>query len=387
MESISIAVVSGDGSGPEMMAPALAIAIAAARKDGIRVIPEETPMGWKAYRNLGDTLPEASLKRAVEVGTVFFGGVGNPTLDKTIGVEFPEMKPEKKCLLALRKAMGLLLNFRPMIYFKELDYLANVRPETIPDEGIQQVWIRFLLQDSYFGNEDYANHPAVSTLIKPNDKITGNEDAVVDIAYYTREAIETYARAAFAYGRSVGLPVISVDKANVISRYVFWRKIVTRIGEEEFPDVPLCHQYVDAGAGLLLTPAKLHGVIICGNEHGDILSDGAAVAVGGMGLMQSSAINPKTGAAMFESGAGTAPTLAGTNTANPIGRILAGAMMLRHLGATKGAASIENAVKQAMKNGYRTADMLANNKGANAQESAGQLLSTSQMGKKIFELL
>ena len=120
-----------------------------------------------------------------------------------------------------------------------------------------------------------------------------------------------------------------------MSRYDFWRKIATRIGKEEFPDVSLSHQLVDSANALLFTPAKLHGVIACGNEHGDILSDGAASALGSMGMMCSSAINPDTGAAMFESGAGTAPTLAGQNKANPLGRILTAAMMLRHIGAIK----------------------------------------------------
>jgi len=129
----TVALVTGDGSGPEMMAVACAIAIEAAKKDGIEIAFEETPMGWNAYSKYGDTLPQESFKRAVEIGTVFFGGVGDPKLDSTIGAQKPEMKPEARCLLALRKTMGLLLNFRPMVYYKELAHLANVKPETIPD--------------------------------------------------------------------------------------------------------------------------------------------------------------------------------------------------------------------------------------------------------------
>jgi len=381
-----IALVTGDGSGPEMIEVACAIAIEAAKKDGIEIIFEETPMGWNAYEKYGDTLPKESFEKAVKIGTIFFGGVGDPKLDGTVGVQKPEMKPEARCLLALRKHMGLLLNFRPMIYYKELAHLANVKPETIPDEGVQQVWIRYLLEDSYFGNEDLMQYlPELNRVaigVKLKKDVHGGENMVSDIAYFRQSTVEKYIRAAFAYARSAGLPLISIDKANVMARYDFWRKIVTRIGKTEFPDVPLAHQLVDSANALLFTPAKLHGVIACGNEHGDILSDGAAAALGSMGMMCSSAINPDTGAAMFESGAGTAPTLAGQDKANPIGRILTAAMMLRHLGAVNGAKAIEEAVKKTLGMGYRTADMCA---GSSPQ--GNNALGTSEMGKSILSLL
>ncbi len=385
--------MTGDGSGPEMMAVACAVAIKAAEKDNIQIAFEKTPMGWSAYEKFGDTRPEASLKRAVEIGTIFFGGVGDPKWDDTIGKEKPEMKPESRCLLKLRKDMGLLLNFRPMIYYKELAHLANVRPETIPAEGITQVWIRFLLEDSYFGNEDLMSlipsDGCERIGVRLKKCVTGDERLVSDIAYYRRETIEKYIRAAFTYARDVGLPLISIDKANVMARYDFWRKIVTRIGRTEFPDVPLQHQLVDSANALLFTPAKLHGVIACGNEHGDILSDGAAAALGSMGMMCSSAINPDTGAAMFESGAGTAPTLAGQNKTNPLGRILTAAMMLRHLGAVKGAKAIEEAVREALKQGYRTGDMyVGGDPNLTLVYSKGSsLLHTSEMGELILSLL
>jgi|GEM_PF-141416 len=380
-----VALVTGDGSGPEMMAPACAVAIRAAKMDNIEITFEETPMGWNAYEKFGDTRPEESLKRAIEIGTIFFGGVGDPKLDNTIGKEKPEMKPESRCLLKLRKDMGLLLNFRPMIYYKELDHLANVKPETIPAEGITQIWIRFLLQDSYFGNDDYKLNPAFSWII-PKSQVTGSERVVFDLAYYEQETIEKYIRAAFTYARDAGLPLISIDKANVMARYFFWRQIVTRIGKEEFPDVPLSHQLVDSAAALLFTPAKLHGVIACGNEHGDILSDAAAMALGSMGMMCSSAVNPDTGAAMFESGAGTAPTLAGQNKANPLGRILTAAMMLRHLGAVKGAKAIEGAVRKALCMGYRTEDMF-HMSGLAFPGYREKVLGTKEMGTMILSLL
>jgi len=387
MKTVNVALVLGDGSGPEMMAVACAIAKAAAKMDSLDIVFKKTPMGWNAYEKYGDTLPADSLKQALEIGTIFFGGVGDPKWDNTIGKEKPEMKPEARCLLALRKKMGLLLNFRPMIYYKELAHLANVRPETIPEEGIQQIWIRYLLEDSYFGSQDLepvvVNWVQHYILMKPKKDVMGTESLISDLAYFRRETVEKYFRAAFTYARNAGLPLISVDKANVMARYDFWRKIVTKIGKEEFPDVPLSHQLVDSANALLFTPAKLHGVIACGNEHGDILSDGAAAALGSMGMMCSSAINPDTGAAMFESGAGTAPTLAGQDKANPIGRILTAAMMLRHLGAVTGAKAIEDTVRKVLVNGYRTGDMVS----GGVKTNADMVLGTKAIGKLILQSL
>jgi 3-isopropylmalate dehydrogenase len=380
-----IAFVTGDGSGPEMMTVASMIAIKAAKLDTINIIFEETPMGWNTYEKCGDTLPPQYFKRAVELGVIFFGGVGDPRLDNTIGAERPEMKPEGRALLAMRSVMGLLLNFRPMIYYKALDSLANVKPGTIPDEGIQQIWIRYLLEDSYFGNQDFAADIPVDVSeklgIKLKKAVTGTEEIVTDIAYYRKSTIEKYLRAAFSYARKLSLPLISIDKSNVMSRYEFWRRIASRIGREEFPDVTLIHQLVDSANALLFTPAKLHGVIACGNEHGDILSDGAAAALGSMGMMCSSSINPDTGAAMFESGAGTAPTLAGQDKANPLGRILAAAMMLRHIGSEKGAKSIETAVNAVLQEGYRTGDLFSK------ADDPKKLLGTAAMGEKVLSFI
>lgn len=381
----TIALVTGDGSGPEMMEVACRVAIEAAKKDDIKILFEPTPMGWNAYHQFGDTLPKKSLERAVEIGTIFFGGVGDFKNDSTIGTERPEMKPEARALLTIRKRMGLLLNFRPMVYYKALAHLANVKPETIPDCGVEQVFIRFLLEDSYFGTIDLLDEISQITRIKLGIKlkrdVVGNEKMITELAYYRRETIEKYFRAAFKYAKAKNLPLISIDKANVMARYEFWRRIATQIGKKEFPEVVLTHQYVDSANALLFTPAKLHGVIACGNEHGDILSDGAAAALGSMGMMCSSAINPETQAAMFESGAGTAPTLAGQNKANPIGRILTAAMMLRHIGATNGADSIEKAVNKVLKAGWRTADL------ASLTDDPKKILGTSEIGEKVLSYM
>jgi 3-isopropylmalate dehydrogenase len=356
----------------------------------VDVFFETTPMGWNAYRDFGDTLPEESLRKAIGIGTIFFGGVGDPKFDNTIGKEKPEMKPEARALLAIRKKMGLLLNFRPMVYYPELASLTNVRPERIPPGGIQQHWIRFLLEDSYFGNVDNLNWASDDGIvimgvldrlgIKLKKDVKAGDFLISDLAYYKGDTIRKYLRAAFTYARQLSLPLISIDKANVMARYDYWRRICNEIATE-FPDVPMSHQLVDSANALLFTPAKLHGVIACGNEHGDILSDGAAAALGSMGLMCSSAINPDTGAAMFESGAGTAPTLAGQDKANPIGRILTGAMMLRHIGATNGADAIEKAVNETLRAGWRTGDI------ASSTDKTEMVLGTCAMAEKVFSYM
>ncbi len=271
-----------------------------------------------------------------------------------------------------------------MIFYKDLAHLAGVRPERIPEEGVQQIWIRYLLQDSYFGNstvlrDEEKAESAQYLGVKLKKDVTGKEELVADYSFYTKAMIEKYIRAAFKEAVARNLPLISIDKANVMSRYDFWRKIVTRIHQDEFPGVKLQHQLVDSANALLFNPASLHGVIACGNEHGDILSDGAAGALGSMGLMCSSAVNPDTGAAMFESGAGTAPDLAGQDKANPLGRILTAAMMLRHLGSVKGAAAIELAVGNVLRRKFRTGDLLGED------EKGATLVGTREMGKLVLK--
>jgi 3-isopropylmalate dehydrogenase len=373
-----IALVTGDGSGPEMMAEATRITAKAALLDGIEIDWVETPMGWKAFQQFGDTTPPEALKKALEIGLVFFGGVGDPAFDATVGKERPEMMPEPRALLAIRKQLGLLLNFRPMKLMRSLAHLSPLKTELIPKDGVEMVFIRFLLEDSYFGNTDYMNNPAFAPFYKAKSQITGKEDFAFDLAYYSRLTVQKYFRAAFEYARARKLPLISVDKANVMTRYAFWRKIVQEIATE-FPDVEVRHQLVDSACMQLFHPNLLRGVIACGNEHGDILSDGAAEMVGGMGLMHSSAVNPDTGQAMFESGAGTAPTLAGQDRANPLGRILTGGMLLRHIGAENGATAIENAVHRVLINGYRTGDI--------AEPGSTQVLTCRGMGEKVLSLI
>lgn len=386
MKEKRIALVEGDGSGPEMMAVACAIAIEAAKRDGIEIIFEDTPMGWNAYEKYGDTFPQESFQRATELGILFFGGVGDPKYDDTIGKENPKMKPEPRALLPIRKEWGLLHNFR-FFYFNELNrHQIKIRPDLIPATGVTQLWVRFLLEDSYFGNEDLRDQitlsPELQQLlgsdkIKIHDEVTGDEEIFIDVAYYRKSTLLRYFGYCFQEARRLNLPMICVSKSNVLPRYLYWRKICDQAATL-FPDVKLEHVIVDAACMRLFNPKLLHGVIACGNEHGDILTDGASESNGSMGMMCSSAINILNNMGMFESGAGTFPDGAGKNIANPIGRILTGALMLRHIGASKGATAIENAVKKTLEGGWRMPDILS------AADDQNKLLGTKEMGETIL---
>ena len=387
MKRVDCALVYGDGSAPEMMEVACACVGKAAEKNGYQVVFHSTPMGWVAYKQYDDTLPEKSLERATEIGLLFFGGVGDPQMDSTIGEQFPDQRPEARCLMTLRKKWQLLHNFRPMIFYPELRECSNLAPRNLPENWVLE-WhfVRFLLQDSYFGTRDLYEKfsPELRRAIGLYRKGELPDDAKIctDLAYFTEEMLERYFRVVFSYARKVRLPVIAVDKQNIMTRFDFWRKIYKRV-RDEFPDVEVKEPlYVDAAnATLIQNPQAMHGVIACANEHGDFLSDGGAAALGSMGVMCSSAVNLETGAAMFESGAGTAPTLAKKNKANPLGRILTGAMLLDHVGAIEAAQRIRQAVRDVISAGYRTADI------ARKDTPPGMILGTREMGQEVLDRL
>jgi 3-isopropylmalate dehydrogenase len=383
---VQIALAEGDGSAPEQMAWATKIAIEAAKLDDIDIEFVPTPMGWCVFKEAGDTLPRESMDMATKLGLLFFGGVGEKSLDNTLGAgPNAKFKPEGRCLLTIRNEWGLLVNERPAIYYPELRGVAKVREDAIPDNGVRQIWLRFLLEDSYFGNRTFCGtigwQAERLTGMRLKDAVTGDESIVADLAFYRASSVTEYFRYAFGRAKALGVPLICVDKSNVMARYVFWRKIAERIHERAFPDVQMRCHFSDDTTRLLFNPTMLDGVIACGNEHGDMLSDGALEAVGSMGMMFSSAINLKTRAAMFESGAGTYPEAKGKDIANPIGRILTGAMMLEHIGAVNGPAAIARAVRRAIAEGYKTPDLFRKGDDPNLR------VGTCGMGEKILSLL
>jgi 3-isopropylmalate dehydrogenase len=384
MNEKRIALVLGDGAAPEMMRVACAIAIQAALLDGLEIIFEQTPMGWNALKKFGDTLPKASLERILELGIVFFGGVGDPEIERRLEAGKAWLKPETRCLLTLRKLLGLLMNIRPVIYTEDFRALSRLGLGDLPPEGIRQIWLRYLWEDSYFGNEDLLKlvppELAAQIGLKLKQDVNGDEERVVEFAYYSKANLLKYFRAAFKLARSLHLPVISVDKANIEARYAFWRIVIQRLHDAEFADVPLKHQLVDSTNAMLFTPELLQAVIVCGNKDGDTLTDGANGPIK-LGRMYSSAVNLDTGAAMFESGAGTAADIAGQDRANPIGRIRTAGLMLEHIGAPKGAEAVEAAVLGALREGWRTRDLLTRN------DDPRVLVGTAEMGEIVMKKL
>ncbi len=379
-----IALVPGDGIGPEMSHWATLIAGSSARAlDGIDLEWVEAPMGWSAFDRTGNSLPPESLETVMRLGIVLFGGVGDFSHDEA-AKKFPKERPETKVIMGLRDAMGLLVNYRPVEITPSLSQFAGVRADRIPPQGIAMHCLRHTLGDVYFGNQILGRllPPDAAKAIGYVEKhaVTSNDPRVTMLAYYDRETVLRFFRHAFEMAKRLKLPLICVDKSNIDACSQFWREICLYV-HRDYPDVQLSHLYIDAACALLFDPAKLHGVIALGNLHGDIFTDGAVAAAGSMGMMCSSSVNPWNGMAMFERGAGTAPTLAGKNIANPLGAILTAAMLNEHIGATMSAAAIKTAVQQTLAAGYRTADIF--------REGTGQdrPLNTDEMASEVMSRL
>jgi 3-isopropylmalate dehydrogenase len=339
-------------------------------------------MGWCTWDEHHDTYPETSREVVKRCGISYYGGVGEKKLDDTLGEQFPGMKPEGRTLLGQRVDLGLVVNGRPNRLPYDLRHSMKVKPEFIPEQGVMQWWMRFLLEDGYFGTRNLIGEipPDLAERlgIKLKKDVTGNEDRVVELAYYTRENIDRFARYAFAFAERYGLPVIDIHKANILARSLYWKKIIDRIHAESYAAVPYSELYVDAATSMLYQPALFNGVMFCGNEHGDIISD-AALGAWSMGMMSSFAINPETGQGMFESGAGTCPELKGKDVANPIGRIWTGAHLLRYsrLRAYEAADAIEHAIWSTLSEGWRTLDI------ASKGDDPKKIVGTTEMAALI----
>lgn len=333
--ALRIAVLPGDGIGPEVTRAALGVLRAACTLEGIDVETDEYPIGGAALRATGSPLPDATLAACLAADAVFLGAVGDPAFDG----EPRERKPETG-LLRLRKALGVFANVRPARAVPGLEAAGPLRPGIAA--GLDLVVFRELTGGLYFGEPrslDLAAGRAVNTLP------------------YSREEVERIAELAFraAEGRR-GL-VTSVDKANVLETSVLWRRVVEEVAARH-PAVRLEHQYVDSCAmALVLTPSRFD-VLLTENLFGDILSDLAGALVGSLGLLPSASLGKGPG--LFEPVHGSAPTLAGKDVANPIGAILSMAMLLRDGCALPcPATAIEAAVERVLATGLRTVDLVS----------------------------
>lgn len=353
-----IAVLPGDGIGPEIVAEAVKVLNAL----DLNLEMETAPVGGAAYEAAGHPLPEATLKLAMESDAVLFGAVGDwkyDTLER-------RLRPEQ-AILGLRKAMGLFANFRPAICYKELTHASSLKPELVA--GLDILIIRELTGDIYFGQPR-------GRRTAEDGHFPGTEEAF-DTMRYSRPEIERIAHVAFQAAQKRSKRVTSVDKANVLETFQFWKDIVTEVGKQ-YPDVALDHMYVDNAAMQLVKEPKRFDVVVTGNMFGDILSDEASMLTGSIGMLPSASLNSK-GRGLYEPSHGSAPDIAGKGIANPLATILSAAMMLRFsLNQEAAAQKIEAAVQKVLADGLRTADIYS---------EGTTKVSTSEMGDAVVAAL
>jgi len=334
---MKIAVLPGDGIGTEIVAEAVKVLDVL----DLKFEMESALVGGAAYEAHGHPLPESTLKLAKESDAVLFGAVGDWKYDK---LDRP-LRPEQ-AILGLRKNLGLFANFRPAICYEQLVDASSLKPELIA--GLDILIIRELTGDIYFG-QPRGRRTAV------NGHFPGAEEAF-DTMRYSRPEVERIARVAFEAARKRSKRVTSVDKANVLETFQFWKDIVTEIGKE-YPDVELDHMYVDNAAMQLVKAPKKFDVVVTGNMFGDILSDEAAMLTGSIGMLPSASLN-SSNQGLYEPSHGSAPDIAGKGVANPLATILSAAMMLRFsLNQAEAADRIESAVKDVLASGLRTGDI------------------------------
>jgi 3-isopropylmalate dehydrogenase len=334
---LKIAVLRGDGIGTEIVAQAMRVLEVL----DLRFETEEALVGGAAYEAHGHPLPESTLKLALAADAVLFGAVGDWKYDKLER----RLRPEQ-AILGLRKALGLFANFRPAICYEQLTHASSLRPELVA--GLDILIIRELTGDIYFGQPR-------GRRAAPDGAFAGADEAF-DTMRYARPEIERIARVAFEAARKRSGKLTSVDKANVLETFQFWKDVVTEV-HADYPDVQLDHMYVDNAAMQLVRAPKSFDVIVTGNMFGDILSDEAAMLTGSIGMLPSASLDT-AGKGLYEPSHGSAPDIAGRDIANPLATILSAAMMLRYtLNQPEAADRIESAVRLVLGAGLRTADI------------------------------
>lgn len=332
-----IAVIRGDGIGPEIVNETIAVLETVASKFGHTFTYEEAPMGGAAIDAFGVPLPDSSLETCMASDSVLLGAVGGPKWDAQPSHNRPE-----KGLLKLRGAMGLYSNIRPARMFAELSDSCPLR-EDIAAKGIDFIVVRELIGGVYFGEHSTA-------------EVDGEKKAT-DIMSYAEHEIRRVAHVAFRTAQKRRRRVTSIDKANVLDTSRLWRKTVTEVAKE-YPDVELIHMYVDNAAMQIVRDPSQFDVIVTENLFGDILSDEASQITGSIGMIPSSSMGEGT-RGLYEPIHGSAPDIAGQDKANPIGTILAGAMMLRYsFDMAAEADAIERAVEETLKAGIRCGDIM-----------------------------
>jgi 3-isopropylmalate dehydrogenase len=355
---MKIAVLPGDGIGPEIIAEAVKVLNAL----GEPFEMETAPVGGAGYEAKGHPLPEDTLKLAKEADAILFGSVGDWKYDTLAR----ELRPEQ-AILGLRKHLSLFANLRPAICYPELTEASSLKPEIIA--GLNILIVRELNGDIYFGTP--------KGIRTATDGLFPGTREGFDTMRYSEPEVERIAHVAFQAAQKRNKRVCSVDKSNVLETSQLWREVMTRIAKE-YPDVELSHMYVDNAAMQLVKAPKAFDVVVTGNLFGDILSDEASMLTGSIGMLPSASLD-KNNKGLYEPSHGSAPDIAGKGIANPLATILSAAMMLRYsLGKAEQADRIEAAVQKVLAQGYRTGDI----------KTAGcQLVGTKEMGEAVLKAL
>lgn len=353
MKKYKIAIIKGDGIGPEIIDEAIKVLDVVAKKCNFSLDYKEYLMGGIAIDKTGTPLPDETVTGVLNSDACLFGAIGGEKWDALPR----ELRPESG-LLKFREKMGVYANLRPATVYNELINASCLKPKVIEECDIMIV--RELIGGIYFGEP------------RSNDGTRAYNTMV-----YTKMEIERIARQAFEISMKRDKKLCSVDKSNVLEVSQLWKEVVIEVSKE-YPDVELSHMYVDNAAMQLVNNPKQFDVIVTGNIFGDILSDIASMVVGSIGLLPSASIGDKT--AIYEPIHGSAPDIAGQGIANPIATIQSAAMMLRYsLGENEASSLIEKAIKKVLKDGYRTKDI--------AKYDAIEILTTSNMGDIIAKYL
>lgn len=346
---MKIAVLPGDGIGPEIVAQAVKVLNAL----DLDITMTEAPIGGAGYEAAGDPLPDATLKLAKESDAVLLGAVGDWKYDKLER----HLRPERG-LLRIRKELNLFANLRPALLYPELASASTLKPEVV--SGLDIMIVRELTGDIYFGQ------PRGISILE------NGEREGVNTMRYNESEIRRIGRVAFDIAMKRNKKVCSVDKANVLEATELWRQVMIELSAE-YPEVELSHMYVDNAAMQLIRAPKQFDVMVTGNIFGDILSDEASMLTGSIGMLPSASLD-QNNKGMYEPSHGSAPDIAGKDIANPLATILSAAMMLRYTFNDEASAQrVENAVKKTLAQGYRTADIWTeglNKVGCNAMGDA-----------------
>ncbi len=353
---MKIAVLPGDGIGPEIVAQAVKV-LKALASDGLKIEMEEAPIGGAGYDAAGDPLPEATLALSKASDAVLLGAVGGLKYDA-----LPRDKRPERGLLRIRKEMNLFANLRPALLYPELASASTLRPEVVA--GLDIMIVRELTGDVYFG--------------QPRGiEVRNGERVGFNTMLYAESEVQRVAHVAFGIAMKRGKKLCSVEKANVLECSELWKEVVIEVAKE-YPDVALSHMYVDNAAMQLVRNPKQFDVIVTGNIFGDILSDEASMLTGSIGMLASASLDANN-KGLYEPIHGSAPDIAGKNIANPLATILSVAMMMRYtLNQESAAQRIEAAVKSVLAQGLRTADIYT---------EGTKKVSCSEMGDAVLAAL